>query len=435
MNGKRGHRFVSILAPLVLWALASPAPAGCTLAGRHPDNLDFSERLHVIRTLESVFPESQGFRVNAPMKPVAGTPQNFARLVEAYRVIVPDDVTVTQAAHRFTSRSSPFIPYVEAKQESEFRPVLPVGYGGVPVTAVLDGKVVDVQFLTVNMQRWLIWARTCYFPVLKGDRDTPMQEYAAEVSQYLRRTDFGETELPELDPSDFGAPARSDLFGGSKPLHPDLAEYVDYTSSCREIDVGPVRGVLNFTAGRGAIEWFVDHCGNSFYRDRNQGDLQRVFYTFTIEGREFAELRSLTPEVLATLEPGRYFFAVDEYGRVRFGPMKLAPDAPQQSLWAERMKSYECLLFPGQPLRAAGEFVVAAGEPPMAADLEGAPAAPRRIAAVNAFSAYYFYRPDDKNLERRIEKKSDEYLRSVGHFFRALEGMGIEAEGVMVSKF
>ena len=422
-------------ALLLAASLLFPAVGSCQLAGTQPDNLSMSEQLNVIRSLETIFPESMGFRVHAPLEPRGGTREDYSRLVKAYRVIVPPEITMTEAARRFTAGSSPFTRCIDTEQDVGFLPVTPVGYSGAPVTAKLDKKIVDVHFLTVNMDRWLIWARDCYFLLLKSDRDTPIQEYAAEVSQYLRRTDFGDEKPPELKASSFGVQQEADLFGGYENQRHSAPEFEELSSACKEIDLDVAEGMSSFTAAEGAVSWLVDHSGKTTFSDRDQADLQRAFYDFVDEGRDTRELRALTPEILESLEPGRYFFAVDAYGRVRFGQMRWTPDQGRDVIWAERLKSYECLLFPGQPVKAAGEFEVAWGERVLEANLTGATAPTPRIVSVNAFSSYYYYRPDEKDLEGRLKGKSDSYLRSVGHFFKALRGMGYDPEEVRVSKF
>jgi hypothetical protein len=425
----------ALSALLAAAAMLAPAPADSQLAGKQPDDLSESRQFEVIKALEAVFPESKGFRVNAPLDPVGGTPGDLARLVRAFRVIVPLDVTVTQAAQKLISSSSPFVRYVDIEQDTGFRPAIPVGYAGVPVTAKFDKKIVDIQFLTVNMDRWLIWARECYFPLWKGDRDTPMQEYAAAVSQYLRKHDFGDEGVPPLETSSYGAPKRADLFGGYDADRHEAPDFQEFSQECKEMDLDIAEGMTDFTAGESAVEWLVDHRGKSEFQDRRQADLQQAFYDFADEGRDFQELRALTPETIEGLEPGRYFYAVDVYGRVRFGKMRWTPDQGQQGIWRERLKSYECLLFPAQPIVAAGEFEIASGEDVLEADLSGAAAPARRLASVNGFSSYYYYRPDENNLEKQMEGRSDDYLKSVGHLFKALQDMGVAVQEPRISKF
>ncbi len=435
MKDHMGSAVAGLAAALLAWALLLPASGHCQLAGTRPDDLNFSEGLTVIKSLETIFPDGKGFRVQAPLEPAGGTNEDFARLVRAFRVIVPHDVTVTEAARMLISGSSPFTRVIDTEQHTGFLPGLPVGYAGAPVTAKLGKKVIDIHFLTVNMDRWMIWARECYFPIWKGDRDLPIQEYAAVVSQYLRKTDFGEDKPPELKASSVGAPDKADLFGKYNDQRRGVAEFEELAASSREMELDVAEGVTAFKAGGGAVEWLIEHREKTTFSDRNQSDIQRAFYDFMDEGRDTQELRALTAEVLRDLDPGWYFYAVDKYGRVRFGPMPCGRGTDRDCLWRERLKSYECLLFPGQEIVAAGELEVTVEDEVLEASLEGAAAPAPGIAAVNSFSSYYYYRPDANNLERTFRSSSDRYLRQVGHLFDALTEMGIDMEGVEVSKF
>jgi hypothetical protein len=435
-SSRRGDfSIAAALAMTLILSLLSATAAHTQFALETPDNLNSSETIEVLNSLQALYPEAMGFRVGAPFEPEEGTGEDFARLLKAFRVIViPPEVTVNEAARRLAQKGSPFKQLLDHGEKGEFLPEAPVGYSGVLATARLNKKLVDLQFITVNMNRWLIWAKDNYFPMWQGERDTPLQEYAAAVSQYMRRNDFGSIMAEEPVATDVGAPAKADLYGPRAPEAADAAGLSSVMSAHKEMKLDFAKGAISFVAGPGAIKWMVKHSGNNRFSDTDQARLQRVFQTFIEESRSFKELMTLSPEVLADLSPGRYFYAVDEYGRVRFGPIKCDGQDPM-SLWTERAKSYECLLFPGQPVVAAGEFEVAQDQAPAEASLDGASSPRGRIAAVNAFSCYYFYPPGDKDLKNLAKKKSDKFLVSAGHFLGALEDMGIEPDGVRISKF
>jgi hypothetical protein len=424
------------VATFVLCGLLAPGRGLCQLALEDPDNLNESERLSVLRALQDLYPESMGFRIEAPLEPEGGTREDFQRLLKAFRVVVvPPHVTVTDASRRLLQKGSPFKRVLDHGEEGEFLPEAPVGYSGVLASARFDRKLIDLDFITVNMNRWLIWARENYFPVWQGERDTPMQEYAAAVSQYMRRNDFGKVETEEPKAAACGAPSKADLYGSVGTQDYDTEQYASTVLRHNEMDFHLARGVISFTAGAGAIDWLTDHSGKDRFEERSQAHLQRTFQAFTEDGRSFMELRTLTPGILEELDPGRYFYAVDEYGRVRFGPMPTKEGLDPKSLWKERMKGYECLLFPGQPVLAAGEFTVEEEIPPLEADLEGSPSRATRLASANAFSAHFYYRPGDMRLKKQVKDGSDEYVESIGHFLRSLKTMGISPAGIRISKF
>ena len=427
---------VAATAICVLCGLFAPGEGRCQLALENPDNLNESEQLSVLRALHDLYPEQMGFRVEAPLEPKGGTSEDFQRLLKAFRVVVvPPHVTVTEASRRLLQKGSPFKRVLDHGEEGEFLPEAPVGYSGVLASARFNKKLIDLNFITVNMNRWLIWARENYFPVWQGERDTPMQEYAAAVSQYMRRNDFGNVESEEPKAAASRAPSKADLYGSVGAQSHDTEEYATTVLAHSEMDFHLARGAMSFTAGTGAIDWLTDHSGKDRFEDKKQAHLQRTFQAFIEDGRSFTELRTLTPEILGELDPGRYFYAVDEHARVRFGPVRANEDQDPKTLWKERMKGYECLLFPGQPIVAAGEFTVAEETPPLEADLEGAPSRATRLASVNAFSAHFFYRPGDMRLKKQVKDRSDDYVVSIGHFLSSLKKMGISPEGIRISKF
>jgi len=437
MLRESGTAFVAAAAAVfVLCGLLAAGEGRCQLALEDPDDLNESERISVLKALHDLYPESMGFRIEAPLEPEGGTREDFQRLLKAFRVVVvPPGVTVTEASRRLMQKGSPFKRVLDHGEEGEFLPEAPVGYSGVLASTRFNKKLIDLNFITVNMNRWLIWARENYFPVWQGERDTGMQKYAAAVSQYMRRNDFGKVETEEPKAADSGAPSKADLYGSVRAKDYDTEEYASTILAHRETDFHLARGVMSFTAGAGAIEWLADHCGEDRFEDENQAHLQRTFQAFVEDGRSYLELRTLTPEILGELDPGRYFYAVDEYSRVRFGPMRTNEDQYPESLWKERMKGYECLLFPGQPILAAGEFTVEEEIPPLEADLEGTPTRSTRLESVNAFSAHFFYRPGDKRLRKQVNDESDDYIVSTGHFLSALKEMGVSPVGIRISKF
>lgn len=413
------------------------ATAGqCQLALQNPDNLNKSEELFVLESLQALYPEAMGFKVEAPLEPDDGTREDFARLLKAFRVVVvPPHVTVSEASRRLLQKGSPFTQVLDHGEQGEFLPQAPVGYSGALASARLKKKLIDINFITVNMNRWLLWARENYFPVWQGERDTSMQEYAAAVSQYMRRNDFGNVNNEEPKASELGAPSKADLYGSIAVSSADAGEFLSLVLAHKEMDMHLAKGVMSFVAGEGAIDWLVGHSGKTRFEHRSQAHMQRIFQSFIEEGRSFLELMSLTPEIIEGLEPGRYFYAVDDYGRVRFGLMKTREDGDPMSVWTERMKAYECLLFPGQPVLAAGEFLITEDAPPLEAGLDGASYPAGRLVSVNAFSSCYFYRPGDKRLKKQVKDMSDKFLVSTGHFLNALKEIGITANGIRISKF
>ncbi len=59
---------------------------------------------------------------------------------------------------------------------------------------------------------------------------------------------------------------------------------------------------------------------------------------------------------------------------------------------------------------------------------------PPRLARVNAHSGHYFYSNVTPTVREDIAVHSNDYLLSLGHFFNALDRLGIPYESVLISK-
>ena len=85
-------------------------------------------------------------------------------------------------------------------------------------------------------------------------------------------------------------------------------------------------------------------------------------------------------------------------------------------------RANHAFLFPGEAILTAGAFFV---------DVENdSPVLTR----VNAQSGHYFYSNVSSSIQNDIAVRSDEYLLTLGHFFIALESLGIPYDAIRVSK-
>jgi hypothetical protein len=127
--------------------------------------------------------------------------------------------------------------------------------------------------------------------------------------------------------------------------------------------------------------------------------------------------------VLSGLAEGEYFYAVGLNGKIRFA-LEMPREQVQrieEETGRRLPRANHAFLFPGEPVLTAGAFFV-----------ERSPEA--RIAAVNTQSGHYFYSNVSPTVREDISVRSDRYLLTVGHFFKALDREGICHEGVLVSK-
>ena len=145
-------------------------------------------------------------------------------------------------------------------------------------------------------------------------------------------------------------------------------------------------------------------------------------------GGDFNQIRTLTPKVFATLDPGTYFFAVGKGSRIRFGyelPRKQVKAAEKRGIKLARAN--HALLFPGERILAAGEFQVEV-------DSDSGEQKQRKIVMVNTSSGHYFYSNKAKTIRRDISIRSDYYFLCIGQFLKKLDEMGIPYQGALLEK-
>ena len=84
-------------------------------------------------------------------------------------------------------------------------------------------------------------------------------------------------------------------------------------------------------------------------------------------------------------------------------------------------RANHAFLFPGEAILTAGAFFV---------DNDGE----AKIVAVNAQSGHYFYSNVTPSVREDIAVRSNQYLLTLGHFFRSLDRAGIPSDRVLISK-
>jgi carbamoylphosphate synthase large subunit len=81
------------------------------------------------------------------------------------------------------------------------------------------------------------------------------------------------------------------------------------------------------------------------------------------------------------------------------------------------------LLFPDQPLLAAGRFEV------LIRDNH------RTLRTVTAWSDHFYYSPRSTTMKQDIMDRSDAFLPTLGHLFASLKEMGVPLAGLRLRKF
>ena len=377
--------------------------------------------------LIEIFPQSEGFFVASAFKVDSTFSPDAMRLLDAPRIIVNSPKGVHRATQRLNDVGS--FTVVEKKIYFISNKGAPAGYRGILVIVEHEGERKEIQFLTPNQNRWMIWAKRKYFPNLSAPFAKALRNYAVQVSDYLKAIDEDQFDAPEPKAVALGLDDNLDFYAEPPPYVIDpFGDYLKLLDANREIKTDLLSGVTAFAPTQASIEWLIAHRTNDLFENKEISMLQREFRSFIQRGGEFNHIRTLTPIVFATLDPGTYFFAVGKRGRIRFGyelPREQVKAAEKRGVKLARAN--HALLFPGERILAAGEFEVEV-------DSDSGEQKQRKIVMVNASSGHYFYSNKAKTIRQDISSRSNYYFLSIGQFLKKLDEMAIPYKGALVEK-
>ena len=133
---------------------------------------------------------------------------------------------------------------------------------------------------------------------------------------------------------------------------------------------------------------------------------------FFASGQGLPDIKTLSSESFQQIEPGSYAFAVGTDSTIRFAKIT-EPDARRWSQFPH------ALLFCNQPVLTSGNFVI------------------ERDTAVHLSKVNIRSHILLGNLAAEAEPRqlSDRRLITLGHFFQALDQLGIPYHGILISKF
>jgi hypothetical protein len=202
------------------------------------------------------------------------------------------------------------------------------------------------------------------------------------------------------------------------------ANYKAYLREYAEITTPFATGVLAFVPTRETIVAMQENAPRAAYPNQEAAALQHELREFFACGGDLRVIRTLTAESFAELGEGEYFFGVNVSGKVRFGKELLREeiDRIEAETGHKAPRANHAFLFPGEPLLTAGAFFVSADPEP-------------RVREVVANSGHYFYSNIVPTIRENVAERSDTYLSTLGHFFRALDSLGIPYDGVLIRKF
>jgi hypothetical protein len=300
----------------------------------------------------------------------------------------------------------------------------PDGYRGAIASMIWQGEEIAVQLNTIQQTRWLVWARETLLDEGLDVNRKRLRRYAEEVSDYLYRIDTGYVDAPAPQASEFDLPETVDFYAPPPPYV--IEGYENYKAFLHEhagISTEFAHGVLAFMPNDSLLDILKSIAPTVAYPNKEAPMLQHEYRKFFARGGDPLIIKTLTPQTLQSLQPGEYFFAVGLDGSIRYGRELLREEVEriEEETGKKVPRANHAFLFPGEPILTAGAFFIDNASPP-------------RIAHVNAHSGHYFYSNVTPTIREDIAERSDDYLLTLGHLFRALDRLGIPYDSILVSK-
>jgi hypothetical protein len=282
-----------------------------------------------------------------------------------------------------------------------------------------------VRTTTIQEERYHIWKLRHHDSADNMDR-TKFEEYSGAVyDQYLRAVEEGHTEAEPPKAADFGLPDSLDFYAHQ----PDyvIQGYQNYKDSLRKyaaIETDFAHGVLSFVLTDSLLDVLKLKAPREAYPNKEYAAFQHEMKKFFERGGDMRVMNTLTAEGFDTLRAGEYFFAVGLSGKVRFGRELLREEVKQieEETGRKVPRANHAFLFPGEPVLTAGAFFIERDSVP-------------HLIEVNAQSGHYFYSNLSPTIREDIALRSNHYLLTLGHFFIALDSLGIDYDCVLISKF
>jgi len=313
--------------------------------------------------------------------------------------------------------------YYDSLDTPDFRPLAaPTPHGGRLYRSQRQYRDSVVQLCTVAENRYLVWLHSA---IQAGWLEADAQarsSYEEAVSEYLLQGPAAGSSPPAA--GDFGLPERFDLY--AEP--PDYViqgykNYKDFLYSHAELTTKFATGIAAFVPTAETLERMKENAPREAYPNKESAKLQEEYREFFERGGDPRVMQTLTKEGFDTLKTGEYFFAVGLNGTIRFGRelMREEVERIEKETGREVPRANHAFLFPGEPVLTAGAFFIDER-------------AENKLVKVNAQSGHYFYSNISPTIREDIAERSDHYLLTLGHFFIVLDRLGINYDGILISK-
>ena len=381
------------------------------------------QNVELQETLREIFPEEDGFIVSGPLKPIDTSNDKYKVHIAAPKVICPNLAAFKESSDLIRLKLGLKVRdsqmYIEGFHYNKL-----LGYRGTILPVSHRGSTGLLQVMTLQQLRYLIWARQHLANDSFQQKNSSLNKYALAVSNYLHEIDKGNLDAPEPKAVDFGLEESFDLYAPA----PDYViqgyqNYKDYLKSHAEIITSNLSEILAFVPTESGLERLKSEAPDIAYPNKEFRLLQEEFRKFISRGGQMDYMRTLTKEVFDTLKSAEYFFAVGMSGKVRFGRELLREEVKriEAETGQKPARANHAFLFVGEPILTAGAFFI---------ENDGEP----RIVEVNTQSGHYFYSNITATIREDVAERSNEYFKTIGHFFRALDSLEIDYHDLLLRK-
>ncbi len=367
--------------------------------------------------------EEEGFIVTGPLDANLSATSKFFPLYSSVRVICPSLNSLEDIVIGISAIADSDFKVLSDNLENSKNDYL-TGYRGALISITKDGHENIVQYITLQQLRFLIWAKQHLGNKDILDSSSNLGKYTVAVSNYLNEIDKGNLDAAEPKAVDFGLEESFDLYAPA----PDYViagyqNYKDYLKSHAEIVTSKLSEILAFVPTKSGLERLKSEAPDIAYPNKEFPLLQEEFRKFIRRGGQMDYMRTLTKEVFDTLKSAEYFFAVGMSGKVRFGRELLREEVKriEAETGQKPARANHAFLFVGEPILTAGAFFI---------ENDGAP----KIVEVNTQSGHYFYSNITATIREDVAERSNDYFKTIGHFFRALDSLEIDYHDALLRK-
>ena len=392
------------------------------ITGADFDRWVMAQHVELQQVLDQTVPANSGCFVTGPLQPTLESFPEYEKVYHAVRVVCPSLESVDSIAELFTGNEKFDIvgasTYIDDASDD-----LP-GFRGVLVRLNWQDTTAHMALLTIQQLRFLIWGQRSLLTARMVTDSVRLAEYAHAVSDYLYSLDV-HRDATVPDAGIYGLPDSIALLAPDPDyIIQGYQNYKDFLHSYRAIYTEYASGVLEFIPGDSLLTAIKNESPSAAFPNKEAPRLQEELEEFYERGGDPRVMETLTRTGFDSLRPGEYFFAVALDGEIRFGRELLREEVQRIETETGRKvpRGNHAFLFPGEPLLTAGAFFVERDERP-------------RLTAVNAQSGHYFYSNVTETIHEDIAERSNYYLSTIGHFFEALDSLGINHDNVLISKF